>query len=331
MNNSYKQKYIKYKNKYQNLKFQLGGNTNTTEAKLMEKTDIMRAVELYKIAVKECDSEAQYRLGNILLQGRESIPQNIDLAINLFKQASKPGNSDAQYTLGKFYFEGNNVRQDHAKAAKLFKLSANSGNANAQYYLGFMYENGIGIKKNLNEMARLYLLSAKNNNRNAQHNLGKMYYNGLNVPQDDEIAKKLFTLAADSRLPNAQYYLGLMNELGHGGEKNISDAIKYYEDASLQGFMDATYNLANIYYNDDKYYNDALAMENFKKAAKGGIHEADYMLGEMHINGRGTATNYETAAEYYKKAAKQGNKKAIQKLDAMIKSGIIPSTFSVNT
>ena len=323
MNNSYKQKYIKYKDKYQKLKFQLGGNTNTTEAIRMEKTDITRAVELYKIAVKECDSEAQYRLGNILLQGRESIPQNIDLAINLFKQASKPGNSDAQYTLGKFYFEGTNVRQDHTKAAQLFKLSANSGNANAQYHLGFMYENGIGIKKNLNEMARLYLLSAKNNNRNAQHNLGKMYYNGLNVPQDDEIAKKLFTLAADSRLPNAQYYLGLMNELGHGGEKNISDAIKYYEDASLQGFVDATYNLANIYYNEDEYYNDALAMENFKKAAAGGVHEADYMLGEMHINGRGTATNYEIAAEYYRKAAKQGNKKAIQKLDAMIKSGII--------
>ena len=34
----------------------------------------------------------------------------------------------------------------------------------------------------------------------------------------------------------------LLNELGRGGEKNISDAINYYNEASMNGYIDATFN-----------------------------------------------------------------------------------------
>ncbi len=72
---------------------------------------------------------------------------------------------------------------------------------------------------------------------------------------------------------------------GYGVEQSIKIAIKYYEDASMQGSVDASYLLATLYYQDSvvkKDLNNALLY--FKKAAEQGSEEALKYVEELSVN-----------------------------------------------
>lgn len=69
MINTYKQKYLKYKVKYNKLKFQIGGNKNRIEADNIYDTEPCRAFQLYKMAIKEGDIESYYKLAKMYKNG----------------------------------------------------------------------------------------------------------------------------------------------------------------------------------------------------------------------------------------------------------------------
>jgi hypothetical protein len=69
MINTYKQKYLKYKLKYNKLKFQVGGNKNRIEANNIYVTDPCRAFLLYKKAIEEGDIISYDNLANMYENG----------------------------------------------------------------------------------------------------------------------------------------------------------------------------------------------------------------------------------------------------------------------
>lgn len=69
MINTYKQKYLKYKFKYNKLKFQIGGNQNRIEANDLYCTNPLRAFQLYKKAIEEGDIESYNRLAKMYEDG----------------------------------------------------------------------------------------------------------------------------------------------------------------------------------------------------------------------------------------------------------------------
>ena len=65
----YKQKYLKYKLKYNKLKFQIGGNKNRIEADYLYDTEPCKAFQLYKMAIKDGDIESYYKLAKMYING----------------------------------------------------------------------------------------------------------------------------------------------------------------------------------------------------------------------------------------------------------------------
>mgnify|MGYP002624662644 CR=1 FL=1 len=71
------------------------------------------------------------------------------------------------------------------------------------------------------------------------------------------------------------------------------------------------YEKGMTYYNNGDYSN---AMTYFQKAADGRNGDAAFMLGEMYAKGQGVAVSTSKATEWYKTAARLGNKEAKRKL-----------------
>ena len=85
-------KYLKYKLKYNNLKFQIAGNKNLCDADEIYNTNPSLAAELYQKAVDEGDLDAHYKLGKMYENG---IGVNFDInkAQNLYKIAVLKGHT----------------------------------------------------------------------------------------------------------------------------------------------------------------------------------------------------------------------------------------------
>lgn len=75
----------------------------------------------------------------------ETPPGSHQFAVQLYQENAEKGNSDAQYKLGLLYLNGNGALQDFTEAAKWLKLAAEQGYALAQYELGLIYRTGYGL------------------------------------------------------------------------------------------------------------------------------------------------------------------------------------------
>ncbi len=65
--------------------------------------------------------------------------------VQLFYEKAQNGDTDAQYQLGLLYLEGQSTIQDFEEAAKWFELAAEKNHMQAQYQLGLFYKTGFGV------------------------------------------------------------------------------------------------------------------------------------------------------------------------------------------
>ncbi len=69
------------------------------------------------------------------------------VALREWRPLAELGHADAQFNLGLMYFEGLDVAQDRAEAAKWFMVAAERGNVFAPDLLGRMYWAGLGVPR----------------------------------------------------------------------------------------------------------------------------------------------------------------------------------------
>ncbi len=120
------------------------------------------------------------------------------------------------------------------------------------------------------------------------------------------MAVKWYRKAAKQGFSDAQYNLANMYYNGKGVEKNYQTAVKWYKKAAEQGDADAQTNLGYMYQNGEgveKSY--ATAVKWYTKAAKQGRSDAQYNLANMYYNGKGVEKNYQTAVKWFKKAVQE--------------------------
>jgi len=97
---------------------------------------------------------------------------------------------------------------------------------------------------------------------------------------------------------------------------NDSSEVNQFQDwidkvAAEQGNAFAQYVRGNMhYYGDGTAIDQQKAMGWYKKSAEQGYADAQYMCGMMYYKGEGTAVNKPKALHWYKKAAKQGDANA---------------------
>lgn len=102
---------------------------------------------------------------------------------------------------------------------------------------------------------------------------------------------------------------------------DYKQAFKLYEQADKQDYAPAAYMLGVIYYDEREEIRIGRdykkAVEYFKKAADLGYAESQYMLGICYINSHGVAQDMNKAKSLLKTAAKNGSKRAEEKLRSL--------------
>lgn len=229
-------------------------------------------------------------------------------AFSKFEALAKNGNADAQNYLGYMYERGQGVKQDKAEAVAWYRKAADQGDAYAQNNLGWMYENGQGVKQDLVQAVAWYRKAAEQGHAYAQQNLGFFYYDDTDKP-DYKLGVEWLTKACESGLSKSCSKISGAYLFGYGVEKNVEKAEFYLSEAGNKGDKDDLFMNGSTYYYGMLFEKDLdKAVHWFTKASDAGNDNASVILGELYTKGWNTKSpNFETAYEFFSKAAKNGN------------------------
>jgi TPR repeat protein len=175
-----------------------------------------------------------------------------------------------QYVLGQACEQGVAAKKDCAEALKYYMLAAEDGNTDAMLRLGYIYTYGRGgVDKDYAKAFAWFKKSAENGNDDACRQMLHWYYNLKRGTINKQLAIECLEKNPD-RL-NWEYLARL------------------YDD------------------NDPQVHNDNKAFIYYKKEADWSTisPDAEYHVGKMLLEGRGTEKNEQEAAIYLQKAARR--------------------------
>ena len=112
---------------------------------------------------------------------------------------------------------------------------------------------------------------------------------------------------------NLQNDIGCMFDNGLFGQKNVVEAVKWFEKAAAQGNDLAKSNLADILRKGTNGYPVDLK-RTFDIYKSCGLPYAHYRVGEFYEKGWGTEVNKAEAKRYYRLAYQEGHHLAMKKL-----------------
>lgn len=207
------------------------------------------------------------------------------------------------------------------------------------YFYGKMLENGWNGHKDVKKAETYYLMAAKENVSKAQYALGKMYQKA----QEFTSAYFWFSMASKQKEKDATYELANAYFYGYGTKKDEEKALKCYQEAFEQGYLDAAKNIgAYLFYHPELDTNGEMAiawlfqikdkedaevhymlgfllekqnrlkeaLEFYLLSAKENHVEGALKIGQFYEEGNETTTNLEQAIFWYEKAALLGNEEA---------------------
>lgn len=148
----------------------------------------------------------------------------------------------------------NEVYINHFKeAVKYLKIADDEGCAGAYCHIGNIYKRGIdymhdiNAKPNIDKALECYKKAAVMGSFSAYSNLGYMYDNGKGVAKNYDKARKYYAKCDDIKLATHYYVVGIILQYY---ERDIINALKYYEKSGELGFISAYKYLVYIYKNE---------------------------------------------------------------------------------
>lgn len=281
-----------------------------------EEQSYEKAFELHRAA--SLDDKLSSREYSYMLSMGAGTEYSFEAAENCYKNIIENGDKVAILGLAQFYMRNGKFNE----AAELYKRVSNSM-PEADLKLGSLYKKGlIGYppKRDFFRAAFYFQQAASNQNCASEvlYQLGSMYYMPTDdFPKDFEKAQAYFVQAADMGHKKAAYKAGLTYEYGHG-RKDYNLAIKYYRIAADEGLPLAAYHLSLMLQQNGTEQNYQEAYEYAKSAANQGAMEAEFVLGNLLLFGRGCKTDVDKAIMYYKRAFEHGMYPAKIMLDKAI-------------
>ena len=300
--------------------------------------DFGKAMEHYQKGASLGSYKCGYAIGMLYYTGI-GVEKDQDAARDYFKQnyevlLAEAGNKDAvsMHILGTYYYYGFFVQRYIFKAIEWFLKSAELGYSDAQYMLGMIYET-IGEDPKQKESAKHYYeLAAKQDHPYAEYALGiwaieeekwstavfylekaasqqyalaaftlALYYHEKEAKQPLK-AFEWFLVAAKQNHTEAEYYVGLYYQNGKGVQRDLDQAIFWYEKAAIKKDKNALYHLAMILIKQEpKDY--ALISRLLEQAAALDHPNAQYNLAVMYHKGDGVEQSLSKAFFWYEKAA----------------------------
>ena len=187
---------------------------------------------------------AVYFLGEFYEHGF-AVPENREKALNLYRRAAEQNYPEAQFKLGKAYLDGwittENEEDKLKKSFYWYKKAAGLGLAKAQYEVGKCFATGQGVQEDTASAIVYFEEAAKKHLPIAEYTLGMCYNQGLGVPLDKQKMLYWLNRAAMGKYPKAECELGNCYAYGNGVTPSLSEALKYWKEASEHGDLDARY------------------------------------------------------------------------------------------
>lgn len=215
-----------------------------------------------------------------------------------------------------------------SNAANKVIEQAQAGNSKYQFMLGIMYLKGIQVQKDSKQAYSWLAKAAEAGNSKAQYQVGNLYLNGIGTRKDKRVAFNWFEKAANQGIAKAQYMTGLMYATGRGTHKDEETAKQWFKKASSNGNAKAASYLSKLKsISEGKQiakYGDMskTPMNELRQIAEGENAAAQCEMGRrFHFSARKETTNYLKAANWYRKAFKNGSYNAADNLGVLYSQG----------
>ena len=294
------------------------------------------AIRLYDLASKEGDMDSSFYLGDLTFKNKDN--KSIEKPIFFYKLAIKQGNDDINEMIKQLL-----VKQQNAQ--NLLKLYAKFERICARQYYGLAQINSLIYTQSPTHYPpsnkQFYLThGVKIHTTSWWGQFYRCVPKGLK--DNDSNMKALFNfdrLGAVKGYPQSQFYLAESYQFGIGVEKNIEQALHFYQLASQQWDVDATLRLANFREGENQLIeaiqlyqlakkqayalalfrfgqchlqrgSNNLAILCYELAAKEGCDLAEFELGLCYAVGKGVEKNPKEAIKWYQLARHKGNKNA---------------------
>ncbi|MBP6986117.1 MAG: SEL1-like repeat protein [Alphaproteobacteria bacterium] len=219
---------------------------------------------------------AQYELAVIYEEGKEVV-KDLSLAMKWYKASADLGYAPAQFNLAQMYERGANGKIDKALALQYYEEAA------APRPVGDKYEKGLA---------------------EAQFKIGYFYDNPGGVRSDYALAMKWYMRAAEQGLVEAYLAVGQLYGLGCGVAQNPEESFRWNLRAAERGSHEGM-NFVGTYCHEKGEYSEALKW--FEKASLLGNQSSQYSLGCMYSRGHGVPLDYVMAIKWFKMAAENGH------------------------
>lgn len=203
--------------------------------------NVQKAIQWYKKSSELGNPEAQNYLGEIYLNGCDSVPENEVEALKLFKLSAKKNLTSALKNVGNCYYYGWGTSQNIKEAIKWYNKAADEGCDESMVMMGQCYRNGNGVERNYKK-AEEFFLKAKNkaDNINAANYLGVLYdEGGFGIVKDHSKAVRFYKQAATQGLAAAQYNYGISLINGEGTPTNVDEGLEWVKKAADQDLQAA--------------------------------------------------------------------------------------------
>ena len=287
--------------------------------------DNKKANHWYEKAANQGHIDAQFYLGENYFSGY-GIPKDFKKAIYWYEKAANLGRIDAQNKLGNIYnhiiaASRTSIPKDLKKAIYWHEKAAVQYDNNFYRIYGLnsmaelmeIYSSHDSEEKDLEKAFSLYEVHCNSYSRNDNINkscekMKKIAYK-INNPEFEQAEK----LAKKGKATD-QYNLGQL----YYKEKNIKEALYWFEQAANQGYAKAQFNMGVIY---DKQKDTQKAFYWTEKAANQGLSVAQFNLGLTYLDDKNKSENPEKAFYWMEKAANQGDLDAMNYLGLMYKKG----------
>ena len=235
-------------------------------------------------------------------------------AMPIYRACAENGDVRAMNALGACLKDGVGIAKDAAAAKSWFEKAVAAGYAPGHFNLGLMYEQGDLGPADAAKAFYHYRIAADAGVAEARHNLAQLYFDGTGTPRDERQGRIWLEKAASQDFPPAIHHMGVLHEEGRAGlAADVSKARDCYRRAAQFNHPDAAYALGRLC-ETGANANVEEAARWYAIAARGGLAEARFRLGMLHLEGRGVAPSTTFAENYLAQAASQGHADAMAQL-----------------
>ncbi|WP_026622003.1 localization factor PodJL [Ensifer sp. WSM1721] len=163
--------------------------------------------------------------------------------------------------------------------------------------------------------------AAKGGDPLAFYEIAARFTEGRRVEKDLAEAVKWYQRAADAGVVPAEYRLANLYEKGAGVARDAAKAKELYQKAAAAGNASAIHNLAVMLASGrDGAPDFAEAGKWFEKAANLGVRDSQFNLAVLYARGNGVAQSLEESYKWFAIAARDGDKDAAEKRDEVAKA-----------